>query len=540
MKKDTPNFFDARTIIAIVLVAGTFMGWQYYMQKKYPQAFNKNKTTETAPVAANSAVKSGSEPIETKSPPVSADRLEDAAPTLTAESVVRFENANMAFDLSSKGMGIANVTLNKYKDREGKLIEIGHAEGELRPLQTRLRGQPQPLDFKVERINENMFVGRARVGTMEITKSVEIDPVKYLITTKITSSGADDRFVGLTTVLTDRLHDHPKASFFLPNTTYQEFYVETAETHDRYIFEKTDVEKEWSKVRIASIGSPFFTQAVADRSNIMPKVKAITNHEKKQSTIQLEYETLTKDPLQIEYLVYIGPKSLDLLNSIDPGLSNVVDFGYFNWIGRQILSTLKWFHQWTGNWGMAIILLTLLVRILVFPFNMYSYKSMKAMQVIQPKIQAARERYKDDQQKQQQEIMGLMRENKVNPIGGCLPIFLQFPIFLALYQVLGHSIELYQAPFMLWIPDLSLKDPYYILPVLMGATMFVQQKITPNTMDPAQAKILLFMPLVFTIFMIELASGLTLYMWVGAVFSVLQQLYFMRDNKGVSLASVKT
>ena len=149
MKKDTPNFFDARTIIAIVLVAGTFMGWQYYMQKKYPQAFNKNKTTETAPVAANSAVKSGSEPIETKSPPVSADRLEDAAPTLTAESVVRFENANMAFDLSSKGMGIANVTLNKYKDREGKLIEIGHAEGELRPLQTRLRGQPQPLDFKV-------------------------------------------------------------------------------------------------------------------------------------------------------------------------------------------------------------------------------------------------------------------------------------------------------------------------------------------------------------------------------------------------------
>jgi YidC/Oxa1 family membrane protein insertase len=156
---------------------------------------------------------------------------------------------------------------------------------------------------------------------------------------------------------------------------------------------------------------------------------------------------------------------------------------------------------------------------------------MKAMQAIQPQIQALKEKYKDDQQKQQQEMMTLMRENKVNPVGGCLPAILQFPIFIALYQVLGNSIELYQAPFGLWITDLSLKDPYYILPVVMGITMFVQQKITPNTMDPAQAKVLQFMPLIFTFFMISLPSGLTLYMLVGAVFSVVQQMYFMRDKR---------
>ena len=153
------------------------------------------------------------------------------------------------------------------------------------------------------------------------------------------------------------------------------------------------------------------------------------------------------------------------------------------------------------------------------------------MQALQPEIKAMREKYKDDQQKQQQEMMALMKSNKANPLAGCMPVLLQFPIFIALYQVLGNSIELYQAPFGLWIHDLSLKDPFYILPVLMGLTMFVQQKVTPNTMDPAQAKVLLFMPLIFTFFMVSLPSGLTLYMLVGAVFSVAQQMYFLKQTK---------
>jgi YidC/Oxa1 family membrane protein insertase len=155
---------------------------------------------------------------------------------------------------------------------------------------------------------------------------------------------------------------------------------------------------------------------------------------------------------------------------------------------------------------------------------------MKAMQDIQPQIQAMRERYKDDQAKQQQEMMALMKTNKVNPVGGCLPVLFQIPIFIALYTVLGNCIELYQAPFALWIHDLSLKDPFYILPVLMGVTMFIQQKITPNTMDPAQAKIMMFLPLMFIFFMISLPSGLTLYMWVSAVFGVMQQMYFLRRH----------
>ena len=252
--------------------------------------------------------------------------------------------------------------------------------------------------------------------------------------------------------------------------------------------------------------------------------------------ILLQYPILNRGQnFELAYSAFVGPKSLKLLHEIDNGLEKVVDFGFFNWIGRHLLELLKAFYGIVGNWGIAIILLTLLVRLLVLPVNLYSYKSMRAMQALQPQIQALKEKYKDDQQKQQQEMMVLMRTHKVNPVGGCLPILLQIPVFFALYQVLGNSIELYQAPFGLWIHDLSLRDPLYILPVLMGVTMFFQQKLTPTaTMDPAQAKVLLMMPIIFTFFMFSLPSGLTLYMLVGAVFSVAQQTYFMRSRTPIS------
>jgi YidC/Oxa1 family membrane protein insertase len=273
---------------------------------------------------------------------------------------------------------------------------------------------------------------------------------------------------------------------------------------------------------VASVGSQYFTQALVDKSDVIPDAKGIVNPVTKSAELILQYPLLNRGQgLNLQFEAFIGPKLHSTLSAVDDGLARVVDFGFFNWIGKHILGLLRFFHELSGNWGWAIILLTLLVRVLVLPFNIYSYKSMRAMQAVQPQIQALREKYK---------ILGLMRSNKVNPLGGCLPVILQFPIFIALYQVLGNSIELYQAPFALWIHDLSLKDPFYILPVLMGGTMFIQQKITPNTMDPAQAKILLFMPLIFTFFMVTLPSGLTLYMWVGSVFSVLQQLYFLKQS----------
>ena len=155
---------------------------------------------------------------------------------------------------------------------------------------------------------------------------------------------------------------------------------------------------------------------------------------------------------------------------------------------------------------------------------------MKAMQKIQPEMKAIREKYKSDPTRMNQEVMGLMKRSKANPLGGCLPMLLQLPVFLALFSSLSMSIELYKAPFIFWIHDLSVKDPWFVLPVLMGVVMFVQQKITPTTMDPAQAKIMQYMPIVFAAMMVGLPSGLTLYIFISTAFGIVQQYIFMRDK----------
>ena len=529
---EQPNFFDVRTIVAILLITASFVGWQYYMRQKYPQKFDPAVRVEGEAPAPAVAAPAPSTPL------TAATRAQ--APV--AEQITPFTNEFIAFDVSSKGMGLRRLQLGKYKDRAGEIVQIGQSTESTLPFETRLIGATEALAFAVEKVGDHRFVGQARVGDLEITKALEIVPDKYLIKTRISVKGQAKGFVGLTTILTEDVESPKRKADVLPQLDRQEMYVDTVESHDRVAFPTADLDKQWSRVKLASIGSQYFTEVVLDRSPILPDAKASITHGdggvEGVAKIALEYHVLNPgENLTLEYDTYVGPKSFSLLRSIDPALSSVVDFGFFSWIARHIFALLQWIQTMVGNWGFAIILLTLVVRLCVLPFNIYSYKSMRAMQAIQPKLQAVRERHKDDPQTQQMETMKLMRENKVNPVGGCLPVLVQIPVFFALYQVLGHSIELYQAPFALWIQDLSLKDPFYILPVLMGATMFLQQRTTPNaTMDPAQQKMLMFMPLIFTFFMVKLPSGLTLYMWIGAVFSVAQQLYFMKATKTPDVA----
>lgn len=522
-QQDKPNFFDPTTIIAILVVFATYVGWQYYMQKKYPQVMQP----KVEGVENSEALKTQSEivaqpqgAISTKSTP----KMENTPALPEKEQLTRYENELVQFEISSFGMGLKNFSLKEFKDRKNQQIQYGP----INLLETRLNGNPNPIWFNIEKVNEHQFVGTARIGQMRITKTMELDPKSYAIKYKVGVTHPDDRFIGLSTLMPESIHEIQERSLF-NHAEYEEFYV-SADSHERTIFTKEDFDKTWANARTAAIGSVYFTQALVDKSQVMPEAKASLKHADKMARLQLNYTALNKAaPFEIAYTAFVGPKALHLLNQADASLGQVIDFGFFNWIARQILALLRWFHTWMGNWGLAIIGLTILVRILVLPFNIISYKSMRAMQIIQPQIQRLREKFKDDQQKLQQEMMALMREHKVNPLGGCLPILLQFPIFIALYQVLGHSVELYQAPFGLWIHDLSLKDPFYVLPVLMGATMFLQQKITPNaSLDPTQAKIMLFMPVLFAFFMVSLPSGLTLYIFVSSAFAVVQQLYFVK------------
>jgi YidC/Oxa1 family membrane protein insertase len=240
---------------------------------------------------------------------------------------------------------------------------------------------------------------------------------------------------------------------------------------------------------------------------------------------------------QFSYKLYLGPKEVKTLKAADPKLAKAVNFGWFDVIAQPLLVCLKFFYRFTHNYGVAIILLTLLIKILFWPLTHKSYVSMRAMKNLQPKMKKIREKYKDDKEKMNQEVMQMYRTYKVNPLGGCLPMVLQIPVFFALYRLLYSSIAIRHAPFLWWINDLSAPDrlhvgfnvPYLgglpVLTVLMGVSMFIQQKMTPSTGDPRQEKMMLLMPVVFTVFFVNFPSGLVLYWLVNNVLSIAQQHY---------------
>ncbi|MES9833475.1 MAG: membrane protein insertase YidC [Candidatus Thiodiazotropha sp. DIVDIV] len=232
---------------------------------------------------------------------------------------------------------------------------------------------------------------------------------------------------------------------------------------------------------------------------------------------------------EISRLLYIGPKLQDQLEKIAEGLELTVDYGWLTVIAKPIFWLLKTIHNWVGNWGWAIILLTILIKALFFKLSETSYKSMANMRKFTPRVQALKDRYGDDKQRFQQAMMELYKKEKINPLGGCLPILVQIPVFIALYWVLLESVELRHAPWILWIESLSEKDPYFILPLTMGVSMFVQQKLNPAPPDPMQAKIMMSLPFVFTIFFAFFPAGLVLYWVVNNLISIAQQWYITRQ-----------
>jgi YidC/Oxa1 family membrane protein insertase len=221
--------------------------------------------------------------------------------------------------------------------------------------------------------------------------------------------------------------------------------------------------------------------------------------------------------------LYAGPQEQAHLDKIAPGLALVVDYGWLTVIAAPLFWVLQLIHQATGNWGWAIIGLTVLLKLIFFPLSAASYKSMAKMKVLTPKLMKLKETYGDDKQRLNREMMELYKKEKVNPLGGCLPVLVQIPVFIALYWVLLGAVEMRNAPWLGWITDLSVKDPYYVLPLLMGATMFIQTKLNPTPPDPIQAKVMLFMPIIFTFMFLWFPSGLVLYWTVNNLLSIAQQ-----------------
>ncbi|MDH4559576.1 MULTISPECIES: membrane protein insertase YidC [unclassified Pseudomonas] len=232
--------------------------------------------------------------------------------------------------------------------------------------------------------------------------------------------------------------------------------------------------------------------------------------------------------------LYAGPKVQNHLKELSPGLELTVDYGFLWFIAQPIFWLLQHIHSLLGNWGWSIIVLTILIKGAFFPLSAASYKSMARMRAVSPKLQALKEQFGDDRQKMSQAMMELYKKEKINPLGGCLPILVQMPVFLALYWVLLESVDMRQAPWMFWITDLSIKDPFFILPIIMGATMFIQQQLNPTPPDPMQAKVLKLMPIIFTFFFLWFPAGLVLYWVVNNVLSIAQQWYITRQIEAAS------
>ncbi len=297
--------------------------------------------------------------------------------------------------------------------------------------------------------------------------------------------------------------------------------------------------------------------AIEDRyfmSGIIPKTSAEERMRLLLNPDNILENQLVQPPSVVEtgtqqiyhYNLYLGPKSLKLLSKLGNDLDKAIYFGWFDFIAKPCLWFMNFLYGFIPNYGVAIIILTIFTKVLLWPLGSKSYKSMNEMKKVQPLMAEIREKYKDDKKKMNQEIMGLYKTYKVNPMGGCLPMIVQIPVFFALYRMLYEAIELRHAPFLLWITDLSAPDrlfrfdfsipfmqPPYGIPVLtlvMGATMFLQQKMSPPPGDPAQAKMMMFMPIIFTFIFINFSSGLVLYWLTNNILSIGQQYYISKKN----------
>lgn len=531
MNNNKPGFFDKNTLLAIGLSFAVFFLWQQYVAKKYP-----NKKLPTVTQAADPQPGLESTGPQTKSedavkPGTPGPAAPDTKTPVAAggdfkAQTLGYDSEYISFDLSSDGMGLKTLVLKKFTDRKNG--PVTYTQNEFLPLAATSVNDVR--NFQITKVSENEFAGQLMVDGVQVIKTIVVDPKYYTLHTTIQVSAPEKKIVRLKTFIQGTV-DEVSSSFLLPSYEHQEFFVLNTEDKHRQKLDPTKNHKEaFENGQIAAFNSQYFALALMNRSELLPKVS--TDTEGKKGGLFFFYETPQPIDAQVfKYEFYFGPKHMDTLKAVDEQLTLLVDYGFFSFIGKPLLWVMKFLHSFVSNWGIAIILLTMLIRTVLLPMNFYSFKSMRKMQKIQPKLAAIKEKYKNDPARINQETLQLMRTEKANPLSGCIPALLQIPIFLALYPMIGNSFELYKEPFYFWIHDLTLKDPFYVLPVLGGLVFFIQQKLTPTpNMDPAQQKMLMIMPLFFSLFMLSAPSGLSLYVFINSLYGFFQQMVFMKEK----------
>lgn len=500
---------DNKTLLAIILSIAVIIGYQFLFPPPPPPP--EVKTPQ--PVAEKKA-----EAPETAPVPV--------APGTTSEleKEVKIENELYSAVLSSKGGTIKSWAIKAYKDKKGQDVILLRKPGILPALSLGTNASFDLADVNFSISGDDLKLGsNKRSGTIIFEYSKENVSVRrtysfyagtYKVDIRDEVTGLPEYWVSLgsdfgmfESEAESGTHVGP---ILLTGTDLKELNAKKLKEPD--IFKEN---LKW----IAQQDKYFFSALVP--ATPVEEARAWTFKESPVIAFKSK-ENVNK------FVLYAGPKELKGLAKLNLGLEHIIDYGFFSFLARPLFWVLIFFHGFLGNYGWSIIMLTIVTRIPFVPLLNKGQKSMKKLQDLQPKMAEIREKYKKDPQKMQQEMTGLYKKHKVNPIGGCLPMLLQIPVFFALYKVLSIAIELRGAPFMLWIADLSAKDPYYVLPIVMGITMVVQQKMTPTTMDPKQAKLMMLMPIIFTFMFLSFASGLVLFWLIGNILSIIQQFFVNR------------
>ena len=548
-----------RLLLAIGLSFLVLFVWSMFFVDRQP--VSDQRETETAKTRPEEEQSLGKTPAATRAAisKEAVDAIKTAPVVDNQAREITVETPFYTVRISSRGASFGSYILKNYRETVDKnsphkqLIPPTFKEGVIRAslLGNSLSGLNDAI-FSISNEGDRLVVDNAKKdlsftwvgdeGTI-LTKTYTFDPGSYLIGLTVEINNASEKILKDRLVLSVRkpLEENQGYGFVGPsgliNDTLEQVKTKKIADQDEYM----------GKIKWISVEDRYFLSSIIPDAEIDGSMKlASIDGVVVNQLVNPMFELSPGHKQAFNFFVFMGPKSMDLLDSLGHDLGKALNFGFFNVIAKPCLWFMNKIHSVLPNYGIAIILLTLFTKIILWPLGNKSYKSMSEMKKLQPLMTEIREKYKGDKQKMNQELMALYKTYKVNPMGGCLPMVLQIPVFFALYRMLYQAIELRHAPFFLWINDLSAPDrlfhfgfsipfmePPYGIPVLtiiMGGTMLLQQKMSPPPGDPTQAKMMMLMPVVFTFIFINFSSGLVLYWLVNNVLSISQQYYVQKKT----------
>ena len=553
---------QARLVIAIVLSAAIFLVWQFFFVDR--DAVQKTAKKTEQPPAKTEQVPSEQQPYVTgqKAPVTSTTGVTDAAVAKPVQPgrIISVETPLYSAKISEQGAGFISFILKDYREKvaeDSPLKEIIPQDSIFGTVLLGYEGKSLAgLDNAVFSANLNVDTLSVKEGSQKITfswtsnqgvvveKTYSFDPDSYMMGLDVNVKNGSDRAIQdkLYLVLRGSVSTDARAYGFegpsaLINDNLEEVDVDDIADKNTY-----SGSLKWVAVQ----DRYFMTSIIPDHA----EEATMRLYVKEGNLLEAQYLNPVSDirpgtQRTYQYALFFGPRSTKVLEEAGHDLSKALNFGFFDIIAKPCVWLMNLLYGVIPNYGIAIIILTLLIKIVLWPLGSKSYKSMSEMKKIQPLMKEIREKYKDDKKKMNEEVMSLYRTYKINPLGGCLPMVVQLPVFFALYRMLYQAIELRHAPFFLWIDDLSAPDrlfrfpvdhipfmePPYGIPVLtliMGASMLLQQKMSPPMGDPTQAKMMMFMPVIFTVIFINFSSGLVLYWLVNNILSIAQQYYIQK------------